>query len=340
MIAIFGDLHIKNDRIAWFEEYFYKCFEAPEFAAVHTVAFLGDIFQDRSAVSLPCFECFERLLTKLVRMGLSVVVTRGNHDLYSYDSYKSIVDKVVKSVMIDADYNCTIEPLHNSFKHVAECGAVVVNYTHENTLKVLDTCSDGDVIFGHFATEDCLIAGEKFKDGVSRDYLKRFRKVFLGHIHDGQQYGNIHHLPSVYQTDFGESHNKYFIITDEAFEEKFRIEIPTNSKKITVVVDRFLNRNEYESLIESQVSSPDDVIRVHAKCVESDYKLMESYLPKSVKKSFAKEAAALTKTDKMNDNSAVDRSFKGKFKEFSNGNGRFLALFEKYEKKLTNFTKN
>jgi DNA repair exonuclease SbcCD nuclease subunit len=336
MVAIFGDLHIKNDKIQWFEEYFVKCFETAEFSVVKTVVFLGDIFHDRSAVSLPCFECFERLMARLAKKGLRVIIVRGNHDLYSYDSYSSILDKAVKNAVNDSGFGDFIQPLVNVPKYVGIGGAVFINYTYHDTLKMLDTCLDGDVIFGHFATEDCLIAGEKFKDGVSRAYLKRFRKVFLGHIHDGQEYGNIHHLPSVYQSDFGESPNKYFIIVDEDFEEVYRLPIPTNSKKITVVVDKYLSRAEYDGLINSFTSSPEDAVRVHAKCTESDYKLMESYLPKNVKKAFAKDAASPDKTGKDIENSNIDRSFKGRFRDFCNGNGKLMALFEKYEKRITN----
>ena len=233
-IAILGDTHLgfKADSSIFLEAYL-KFFEEQFFPYliknnIKTVVHLGDVLDRRKFINFnTLYNIRTRFSEKFREYGITVHCVIGNHDCYWKNT-----NHVNSCIELFRDFFVVHETPQDIILDGMICGFVpwISNENQDEVLHYLST-SNADVIFGHFELSGYEVSrGVKHEDGMSPSLLARFDKVYSGHFHCKQEYGNIHYMGTPYDmffSDVVETKGFHILDTDSA-----KLEFVENTKKL------------------------------------------------------------------------------------------------------------
>lgn len=241
-IFVVGDLHlgIYNNTLAWRDNQFAYLKELLNIVREngfnpHTdiLVFLGDVFTVRESLNIMIANYALDLFKELAKIFVKgIYIIAGNHDTYYKDhndiNSLKIIDNIADNIhvynepqpaLINGNINCLFLPWVADAKKI---GIVVDKY--------MDTPAHGEntYLFAHLEINGMRYDnGMRITEGISKDHLKAFKRVYSGHIHKHQSEGNILYTGAPYQMDRGDIGNQKGIYMldvngiDNSFDETF-----------------------------------------------------------------------------------------------------------------------
>jgi DNA repair protein SbcD/Mre11 len=187
---------------------------------IKKVFLLGDIFESRQSQPLTVLKCFEEALDKFYAASIKLVVIPGNHDKTNYESPDSFLDAFTHHPALI---------LIRTFAYMSLGGHVMfrlipffkeeqwLHYYKQSLEQYPINKQNPDVLLSHIAMDGSVNNdGTKIESKINVKMFKEHVVTFLGHYHNYQKVGGeVYHLPSVKQKDFGEDSNKGFTLVYE-----------------------------------------------------------------------------------------------------------------------------
>lgn len=205
---IINDLHIEGDNWNEIEPVIHECCEVCIELEIDNVCILGDVFHNRVAQKMNALNAVYRMFDIFNENGIFCHVGIGNHDKASYTSKESFLDVYSMHQRVKLYSNI-------SYAFIGDIKFCFIPFFDESILEEHLKSVDSDaVIMSHFATDKSFYSEEAH--GIPVESLKRFKYVFLGHIHNRMQVSkNVYHCPSLIQNNFGEDDEKGFTVVYE-----------------------------------------------------------------------------------------------------------------------------
>jgi DNA repair exonuclease SbcCD nuclease subunit len=180
------------DFLQWF------CQKAKQEKATH-VAFLGDWFENRHAISVKTLHYSQEGAKMLNALGLPVYFLIGNHDLHQRNNRDifstSHFNEFSNFVLIDKPTELTRDlfAVPFLFKHeYAEMASEINKYKY---------------VLGHFEFKDFIISGSsnKMEHGPEIELYHKPLFIFSGHYHKRQRKGNTVYIGNCVPSNFGDA---------------------------------------------------------------------------------------------------------------------------------------
>ena len=179
---------------------------------LHEVTWLGDMFDVRSNQKLDVAITFLEILDEYGRNGIKAVCVSGNHDRADYSSHNSWITLFRSHPALDLINDIEV-------RQYGEVSATFMPFfIEEMMVERLEAAEPTDLFLGHLEMNGSANNGVVAKDRVlSPSMFKKFKQTYLGHYHNyGDINDRIHHLPSLYQRNYGEDDIKgYTIVYDD-----------------------------------------------------------------------------------------------------------------------------
>lgn len=160
------------------------------------IAFLGDWFENRSAINISTLNYSHEGLGILDEIGIPTLFCVGNHDLYKRNSRDvhsiKIFERHTNIQIIDSPTvinDCLFSPFLFNDEY-----AELAKYTG---------CK---AWFGHFEFQGFYLTGynTKCEHGPSHAAFKQVKKIFSGHFHKRQAQDNVCYIGNTFPMDFGD----------------------------------------------------------------------------------------------------------------------------------------
>ena len=200
-VALFSDLHLGrrcNSRIHNQDCLDYIDWFCNQLDKEHThIAFLGDWYESRSAISIETLEYSYQALQKLNDVGLPVYFCVGNHDLnrrttrdvHSVRMFNEMSNFVVidKPQLID---NILFAP-----------------FLFDREYEQLVEYNEAYAFMGHFEFKNFVLSGTSrlALHGPDHKVFSGPKKIFSGHYHKRQQTDNVVYIGNCFPMDFGDA---------------------------------------------------------------------------------------------------------------------------------------
>lgn len=247
-IFVLSDLHfgVRNNALAWIDmmNAFYRWFiddvEKQGFDAERDALFiLGDVFHSRESINLMTLNNVCKVFSTIREKFTNVHILTGNHDTYYIDNNSITTVKLLSDLVKGIE--CWYEP-----EQIAINGNKVLMLpwiTSFNAIHDFIDKDDSDYLFCHMD-----INGMKYSSGINIDKcvdtnrIKKYKKVFSGHIHTRQDKGNVLYVGAPYQLDSSDFNNDrgYYIIDTKDFSYTF-VQNNISPKYISVEFDYIMN---------------------------------------------------------------------------------------------------
>lgn len=217
-IAIFSDIHwgiskdsdVKlNISIAYIDWLISYC----KSNNINTILFLGDWFNNRSAISVKTSNIAYEAVKKISNANLKLYIIVGNHDLY-YKETENNVNSIqqyseIRNIYVIQD-TTKLEFINQDKSAI--CLPYGKSYTESEKF---------DYCFGHFDFAGALMTGSYMSNSSanSDSFTSLAKLVFDGHFHINNTYkyesGNIICIGSPFELDWGDYENqKYLTVLD------------------------------------------------------------------------------------------------------------------------------
>jgi DNA repair exonuclease SbcCD nuclease subunit len=207
--ACFTDIHwgrknnseLHNQDCTRFINWF--CDKVREDEDIDHIIFMGDWFEQRSAINGLTLE-YAYKGAKLVRdLGLPVYFIVGNHDLY----YRTTRDVYSTNFFDSLGFNLINEP--TIIKEIGRDGTLMCPFLFEHEYADLAQYMKVPVWFGHFEFKGFILTGDtkKMEHGPDPDNFKGPTRIFSGHFHKRQSSRNITYMGSTFPADFSDAND-------------------------------------------------------------------------------------------------------------------------------------
>ncbi|MCK9544173.1 MAG: metallophosphoesterase [Novosphingobium sp.] len=267
ILATFStDWHIKDDNAEQIIDLVTQQCELNKKLKCSYIICLGDVFNSRKSQTLLVLNTFGKILDIIESYEMYLWCIPGNHDKTSYESEESFLDQF---------------RYHPCFKLINKAGGlpfkdekVFLHFLpffsnelwlekYEQLIDYVGEFEDNDkhILCSHIAVQGSRNNdGTKVESSIKPSMFKHFYKIFLGHYHNQQQIGgNVFHLPSIQQNNFGENEDKGFTVL---YEDGSHELIPSKFKKfVKVKID----------LSETSVEELNEYINEYQKDTENSY---------------------------------------------------------------------
>lgn len=202
-IANFTDIHFgkKNnsnlhnqdcvDFIDWF------CEQVKKEGDISHIGFLGDWFENRSAINISTLEYSYRALKKLNALGIPLFFCVGNHDLHKRHTRDvhsvNIFNELENFIIVD-------EPL--VVQNILWCP-----FLFEDEYPSLAQHNDKDFWFGHFEFKGFRLTGNNriMEHGPDHNQFSGPKKIFSGHYHCRQFNKNCTYIGNTFPMDYSDA---------------------------------------------------------------------------------------------------------------------------------------
>ena len=181
--------------ISWF------CEEVRNDSSIDHVIFIGDWYENRSALNISTMNYSYHGAKMLNDLGVPVFFIIGNHDLY----HKHTRD--VHSVVNFHEFsNFTIIDTPVMVPNIG-AGAVLSPYLFHDEYPTLAKFLNYKTWWGHFEFKGFVITGYNVKmpTGPNPTDFKGPDRIFSGHFHKRQSQENIHYIGNTFPTNFGDA---------------------------------------------------------------------------------------------------------------------------------------
>lgn len=205
--AAFTDIHwgaksnseLHNQDCQRFIEWF--CAQVKADPTIDNVVFMGDWYENRSALNIQTLNHAHRGACALNDLGLPVYFIIGNHDLYHRNSreiYSPVTfNQLSNFVVIDQP---TVVPEIGS-------GALLSPYLFPDEYENLSEYLKLETWWGHFEFQGFVITGYNIKMPTGPDPARFVgpKHIFSGHFHKRQTEGNITYIGNAFPSNFGDA---------------------------------------------------------------------------------------------------------------------------------------
>lgn len=228
LVIISNDKHLKESTIDVFESVCQQEIELAQKLNVRDIFWLGDIFDSRVNQRQSVLTTLGEVLNRYNDAKLQITCIPGNHDKTDYRSEDSFLDPFA--------FHPGFHLIRNPERvNVGDWSFLFIPYFDEDMWEgyYKQSLDDSKILCSHIS-----LTGSRNNDGtiiennIKPTLFSSFDKVFLGHYHNMQKIGgNIYHLPSTYQRDFGEDTEKGFtIFYSDGDHDLYRAKFPTYTK--------------------------------------------------------------------------------------------------------------
>jgi hypothetical protein len=207
--ASFTDIHwgaktnseLHNQDCERFIDWF--CEQVRSDPEIDHIIFMGDWYENRSALNISTLTYSHRGASKLSALGLPVFFIIGNHDLYhrhTREIYSPITFKHLPNfVIVD---NPVVVPEIGT-------GALLSPYLFPEEYEGLDQHLKLSTWWGHFEFKGFVITGYNVVMPTGPDPVKYAGPdhIFSGHFHQRQTQGNITYIGNAFPSNFGDAND-------------------------------------------------------------------------------------------------------------------------------------
>ena len=209
---LINDIHASKDNISDFTKNWEEALNVCEKYHIPHLIVGGDLWQSRSAQTLPVLMAVRYAIIQATDMGLDVLIAEGNHckiDQESNLGYSHIFDKYPNVEVVD---DFVIDTLSDSLE------LVVMSYFPEtgsfiDKLKEIERVVEPSkaVLYIHEGITGAL--NQRSEDELPASVFSKFKSVLVGHYHNRCKVGdNIEYIGASRQHNFGEDEEKGYTI--------------------------------------------------------------------------------------------------------------------------------
>lgn len=257
-IAIITDLHLgyheNTNQSKMMYDYLKNFFDFIHNQNIQNIFILGDIFDNRENINfLTIKNTKESFIDPILKYGLNVYITAGNHDCY----YKNTNDIYSVELLFDHVKNLHLIKNYGENIIIGNTNILMIPWinsqNYEQNMNLINN-SNADYLMGHFEINGfTMVKGIKCSNGLSKDIFKRFKKVFSGHFHLRENIGNIYYVGTPYEKDWNDKgFDKGFDILDLETGNIEFIKNPNNYFEI-IEYNNGLNLDKIENLQNKEI---------------------------------------------------------------------------------------
>jgi len=204
--AAFTDIHWgakansdqHNEDCMRYVEWF--CEQVKADPEIDNIMFLGDWFENRSAINVSTLKYAYLGLQLINDLGLPIYFIVGNHDLYHRHSRKvhSVLSYNEFTNLRVIDEPTRIDEIHN--------GVLISPYLFHDEYPELKQFLDLETWWGHFEFKGFVVTGYNITmpTGPSAEDYKGPKYIFSGHFHKRQANEQVVYIGNTFPTNFGD----------------------------------------------------------------------------------------------------------------------------------------
>jgi DNA repair exonuclease SbcCD nuclease subunit len=181
--------------IDWF------CYQVKQDKTIDSIVFMGDWFENRSALNISTMNYSYLGAKKINDLGLPVFFIVGNHDLYQRNSRD-----VFSTIHFHEFSNFTIITEPTVIENLGD-GNLLCPFLFHNEYPTLTEFLNLKTWWGHFEFQGFKVTGTGMKMPTGPD-AKDFtgpKHIFSGHFHARQQDKNIIYIGNTFPTNFSDA---------------------------------------------------------------------------------------------------------------------------------------
>lgn len=191
-----SDQHNEDcDRyIEWF------CEQVKADPEIDNIMFLGDWFENRSAINVSTLKYAYHGLEKVAALGLPIYFVVGNHDLYHRHSRK------VHSVIPYNEFDNVVIVDHPMIRKEIHNGVLISPYLFHDEYPDLKDYLDLETWWGHFEFRGFVVTGYNITmpTGPAAEDYSGPKYIFSGHFHKRQAHEQVVYIGNTFPTNFGD----------------------------------------------------------------------------------------------------------------------------------------
>ena len=235
---LINDIHIGKDTILEFHTNWNEALEVCQRMGIQEIVIGGDLWQSRSAQTLPVLMAVRQAILKATQLGIEIVIAEGNHckiDQESILGYSHIFDHYPNVSVID---DFIIEDLDGGL-FLAVMSYFPENGSFINKLNELKKTEDPENIILYIHEGINGVLTQSSDKELSASVFKPFKKVLVGHYHDRCKVGeNIEYTGASRQHNYGEDDKKgYTVLFSDGSTQFIQNEANVRYTTITVTPD-------------------------------------------------------------------------------------------------------
>lgn len=261
--VIITDTHLREENRETVKSIFIQTIEYTLKLGFDTIFHLGDIFHSRKAQTLQVLEMWREILDIIQSFELKLVAICGNHEKTSYEDVASFLHPFQHHpafTLIDDYFNilltdnivCHFLPFFSDEEYQKRLVQISAAYTPTENV--------ADILFTHIG-----ITGARMNNGtqvisISQNSFDLYNKVFLGHYHDKQIFGDgkFNYIGSTLQHNYGETPDKGLtVLYDDLTWETIELDFP---RFLNIEIDiSKLTPQDIQELKEEKAKSNDNL---------------------------------------------------------------------------------
>lgn len=212
-----GNTQLHNEDCDRYIDWF--CQEVSTDPDIDNIVFLGDWFENRSAINISTLKYAYNGAKKINDLGLPVYFIVGNHDLYHRNT------RDIHSVVNYAEFsNFKIIDKPTIIPNLGS-GALMCPFLFHDEYADLKQYHDLNTWWGHFEFKGFVITGDNvvMPNGPDHNEHNHIRRIMSGHFHKRQTGGNVTYIGNTFPTNYGDAGDnkrgmvKYDHIMDEMY---------------------------------------------------------------------------------------------------------------------------
>lgn len=303
LAVLLTDTHLKEGNIDINKSVYKQTTQFCKDNGLNTIFHLSDIFNSRKSQSQEVLvDGFCQILDDLGKDEMKLITFPGNHDKTSYSSKKSFLRPFRYYPSFSLYESHTIVEFDGLYVHMIPFFSDV-EYLEELRKSRLNLNPNvRHILFTHIGVDGARMNNGETIQGITHDQFDHFEKVFIGHYHDKQVFGEgdkFNYIGSSIQHNFGETPDKGLtVLYDDLSWETVELEFP-RFLKIEVDVKKLTTKEINELVTESEKTT--DRLKVILVGSEAEVK--------SVQKKVLQDAGMLVemKVDSLNKTEIEDR---------------------------------
>lgn len=169
--------------------------------SIDHIVFMGDWYENRSALNIMTLTYSHRGAEKLNALGLPVYFIIGNHDLYHKHTRE-----LYSTVTFDNFNNFIIINTPTVFPEIGVGGAMMSPFLFADEYPTLIQYRELKTWWGHFEFKDFVVTGYSMKMPTGPDAADFAGpdRIFTGHFHKRQHNRNVYYIGNTFPTNFGD----------------------------------------------------------------------------------------------------------------------------------------
>ena len=218
----------------------------------------GDIFHVRGLVEVEAVNVFHDILKEAEELFENIYIITGNHDITHENTQMfntlNVFSEHKNVKIIDPKSSVTYQDMKTVF----------FGYTNDteyinDELKYFDDAEKYD-LYCHQAIFGVQYRNHVLTEGVELKYLKRFKRVFNGHIHEPKKLSySIYNLGSLVPMDFGDVGERYYYVISDNKVEKFQSDHPLF---ITVKSPKDVRKDNFYRVVSDKLIETGDNVKL------------------------------------------------------------------------------